>query len=352
MNIRIALASLATAGMTFSLVPALASADALTVSCSGTPSANAIGWTASTSGGVAPVALLWGNGSTSSAQSVLYAPGLQNISLQATDASSTVATTTCSATVPWPLPSISLFSASPATIVAGQNATLSWSVANASTTSIAGLPALSGTATTVSPAVTTTYTLTAANPSGTTTATATVSVIPSSSTTTPSVLAQIQALLAQIRALQQQIAQLVAGVGTPAPGNTGTTTPVSLPVRYCIELSRDVRFGDRGDDVRKLQQMLAADPSLFADAQVTGYFGEKTLKAVMKFQKKFGISSATGFVGPQTRALFRTHCGSGLVTFSASSTASTTLTLPPGIFKKLDDDKGRGQDRGRNGRDD
>lgn len=353
MHIRAYAASLLGALSVLSVAPVIASADALSVSCSGSPSATAITWTASTTGGIAPIALLWGNGATSSSQTVLYAPGLQSISLQATDASSTVATTTCSATVPWPLPSIASFAASPSSIVAGQSATLSWNVANASSTAIAGLPALTGTATTVSPTVTSVYTLSAVNPSGTTTATATITVTPAATSTTPGVLSQIQALLAQIRALQQQIAQLVAGAAGTGSPSTGTTTPPTLPVRYCLELGRDIRFGDRGDDVRKLQQMLAADPAIFADAQVTGFFGEKTLKAVMKFQRKYGIASTTGFVGPQTRALFKSHCGTGLVTLSASSTASTTLALPPGIFKKLEDDKGRGQGRGEGrGRDD
>ena len=65
----------------------------------GVPSATAITWTASSSGGVDPVAYLWGNGATSSSQTVGVAVGTHSMTLQATDASSTVATTTCSATV-------------------------------------------------------------------------------------------------------------------------------------------------------------------------------------------------------------------------------------------------------------
>ncbi|MFZ2555985.1 MAG: peptidoglycan-binding protein, partial [Minisyncoccia bacterium] len=59
----------------------------------------AITWTASSASGVAPVVYLWGNGATTTAQTVSVTPGMHTISLQVTDASSTVATTTCSATV-------------------------------------------------------------------------------------------------------------------------------------------------------------------------------------------------------------------------------------------------------------
>lgn len=77
-------------------------ASALTVSCTGVAATSGIAWTASSSGGISPVAFLWGNGSTSSAQTVSATPGTYSITIQATDASSTVATSTCSATIAAP----------------------------------------------------------------------------------------------------------------------------------------------------------------------------------------------------------------------------------------------------------
>ena len=71
----------------------------LSVSCAGVPAASSITWTATTAGGVSPVAILWGNGSTSTAQTVSYTPGTYSMTVQATDASSSVATSTCSAVV-------------------------------------------------------------------------------------------------------------------------------------------------------------------------------------------------------------------------------------------------------------
>ncbi|MDO8514798.1 MAG: peptidoglycan-binding protein [bacterium] len=82
--------------LSFGMVSA---ASALTASCVGVSATSSITWTGSTAGGVAPIAFLWGNGSTSSVQTVTASVGAHSMTLGATDASSTVATTTCAATV-------------------------------------------------------------------------------------------------------------------------------------------------------------------------------------------------------------------------------------------------------------
>ena len=88
------------------------------------------------------------------------------------------ASTTCAITVTvGALPVIASFTATPASINAGQSSTLQWSVQNATSVSISsiGTVAASGTRS-VSPTVTTVYTLTATNAAGSATSTATVTV--------------------------------------------------------------------------------------------------------------------------------------------------------------------------------
>ena len=77
------------------------------------------------------------------------------------------------------VPTISSFTASPASIApfAGDgSATLSWSVASATSLSISGLGAVTGNSIQVSPSQTTTYTLTASNAQGAATAQTTVTI--------------------------------------------------------------------------------------------------------------------------------------------------------------------------------
>ena len=89
-------------GSLFILPLAAAASMGLSASCAGAPSASTIVWSASSTGGVVPIAFLWGNGSTSTSQTVAGAPGTYTTTLQVTDASSTIATTTCSATIALP----------------------------------------------------------------------------------------------------------------------------------------------------------------------------------------------------------------------------------------------------------
>ena len=97
-----------------------------------------------------------------------------------------------------------------------------------------------------------------------------------------------------------------------------TSTPGGMPPgqygkMMCIKLERNLSVGSTGDDVRKLQDLLAQDPSLGFTASSTGHFGPMTLKAMMLFQMKNGIaSSTTGAVGPLTRGFFERACGKGL----------------------------------------
>ncbi len=92
--------------------------------------------------------------------------------------------------ISWPFgggaPTVTSFTASPATISAGSSSVLSWSVSNATALIIdQGIGSVSAAgSTTVTPAATTTYALTAVNASGTVTALTVVTVESGSTTTT------------------------------------------------------------------------------------------------------------------------------------------------------------------------
>jgi hypothetical protein len=100
--------------------------------------------------------------------------------------------------------------------------------------------------------------------------------------------AQIAALSAQLTALQ----------GTPSTTmTTGYTFNVNL------------KMGSRGTDVMNLQKVLnAIDGTQLATigagspGKESTYFGGLTRAAVIRFQQKYGITPAVGYVGPITRA--------------------------------------------------
>jgi peptidoglycan hydrolase-like protein with peptidoglycan-binding domain len=101
----------------------------------------------------------------------------------------------------------------------------------------------------------------------------------------------------------------------PASGNFGPLTRASIfkvdksdstvPVKnYLIDI---LEYGSVGDEVRILQRILSSIPNIYPEGVISGYFGEKTLSAVRKFQLEYKIVSSEqdtgyGVVGPKTRS--------------------------------------------------
>ncbi len=70
-----------------------------------------------------------------------------------------------------------------------------------------------------------------------------------------------------------------------------------------------LKRGMRNNDTKRLQELLASDPSIYPEGLITGYFGPLTEKAIQRFQSKNNIvssgspkSTGYGLVGPKTRA--------------------------------------------------
>ncbi len=120
--------------------------------------------------------------------------------------------------------------------------------------------------------------------------------------------AQAAALLNQLNALKQQL-----GVNTIAPVSGVTYDSSSCPL-----IGRSLRLGMSGDDVLRLQQFLARDPSIYPEAILSGYFGVNTQRAVQRWQTKYNIVSSgspstTGYgvAGPRTAAAISLLCTTG-----------------------------------------
>jgi len=125
---------------------------------------------------------------------------------------------------------------------------------------------------------------------------------------------QVQSLMSQIHSLQLQLKALLASSTVPAKHpDDDKARPGQFAKAVCIELKRDLRVGAKGEDVHKLQEMLASDPESGFRAKATGFFGPLTATAVAKFQARMGIASSTdGRVGVLTRGFFQRACGQGL----------------------------------------
>ena len=88
------------------------------------------------------------------------------------------------------------------------------------------------------------------------------------------------------------------GQSVPA-SEVAQPSPVAVAVSPVF--NADLEPGMRGEDVRRLQELLARDPEIYPEGMVSGYYGPLTAQAVRRFQAKHGLPSP-GRLGPQTRA--------------------------------------------------
>src|SRR3989344_4660177 len=111
-------------------------------------------------------------------------------------------------------------------------------------------------------------------------------------------------LQVQIANLQAQLAALI--------GQMKTSTSVTGDASRCLDLKNALIIGSTdartNGEVSKLQCFLKAN-GYFPDAQCTGYYGEKTAVAVVRWQKAHGMDFVTtrSGVGPMTRGKMK--CG-------------------------------------------
>jgi len=105
----------------------------------------------------------------------------------------------------------------------------------------------------------------------------------------------------------------------------------------CPNLTKNLKRGSSGDDVKRLQQFLAQDPGVYPEAQVTGSYGPLTEASVKRWQAKFNVvtsgdPASTGFgaVGPRTIAAMAKQCtGAPGVASSAAPSTGGLLSVTP-----------------------
>ena len=112
---------------------------------------------------------------------------------------------------------------------------------------------------------------------------------------------------------------------------SGTNPNTSGGGVACLRLYNDLSIGSTnvktGGEVSKLQQFLL-DVGMYPEAQISGYFGPATSRALQKWQAANGIAITTvgvGSFGPKTRAAMTAKCNQAPVI--SAFTGPTNLTV-------------------------
>jgi len=83
-----------------------------------------------------------------------------------------------------------------------------------------------------------------------------------------------------------------------------------------FQFKSDLQIGSKGKEVEELQRCLAKDAEVYPEGTASGFFGEQTKAAVIRFQEKYakeilvpaGIKRGNGKVGQATRAQLNALC--------------------------------------------
>ena len=139
------------------------------------------------------------------------------------------------------------------------------------------------------------------------------------------------------------VAPVTPVVVTPSPAPV-TVAPVVTPEpkkasAVTAALTRTLKKGSSGEDVKQLQKILAGVAVIYPEGEITGYFGPATAKAVGRFQEKYAIAAAGasgyGEAGPKTRAkLMEAFQGSASTDVGASPVSQTTPAVITRTLKR------------------
>lgn len=128
--------------------------------------------------------------------------------------------------------------------------------------------------------------------------------------TNTAMLEQIQALMAKLQELQKQLATI-----------RGEISAV---------LKENITEGTDDADVKKIQEILATDSTIYPEGKVTGYFGPLTKEAIKRFQARHELE-ITGTIDEATHDLLEEYLSE-----ATDGAIPPGLLRAPGIAKKIE----------------
>ncbi len=132
-----------------------------------------------------------------------------------------------------------------------------------------------------------------------------------------------------------------AGFVESGPGGYPGKLVKVIKKEPAFQLQSNLKLGSQGTEVKELQKCLARDPEIYPEGETTGYFGQKTKEAVIRFQEKYkkeilepqGLEKGTGDVLKSTRTKLNEICFKSSEEVIPLELSLTTVNQP--ILKKV-----------------
>ena len=137
---------------------------------------------------------------------------------------------------------------------------------------------------------------------------------------------QVQAVISLLQAFgtdSATIANVQQALGSAQVATTSTSASTNA------NLIGLLRLGDKGDSVKMLQTILAADPSIYPQGTISGTFGPLTQQALKRYQKKHGFDQL-GYIGPKTLQALINEFTQMLAIEQNNGTASSSVSVGEG----------------------
>jgi hypothetical protein len=131
-----------------------------------------------------------------------------------------------------------------------------------------------------------------------------------------SLMETVKSLLAKVAELQKELAKV-----------RGEIKDTNADIKEAIK--DGLKEGMTDEDVKKIQELLAADKEIYPEGKVTGYFGQLTKEALKRFQTKHNIK-VTGELDEETKDLIEEYFGE-----RANGKFPQGIFHAPGIQKKI-----------------
>ncbi len=133
------------------------------------------------------------------------------------------------------------------------------------------------------------------------------------------------------------IPQVTATAPTATPAAPSVAKPSIVAQTVSPVFNKNLVRGSRGTDVKRLQQLLKQDKTIYPSGVANGVYGPATTKAVKAFQKKYKLPQ-TGTLNVATRAKVQQVFGGAQVTAptkAARPAVSTTAKARAAQIKTL-----------------